>query len=152
MFKSSTHHYSQNFYRRLAIVTFCFVFALLAVASEEDREYRHDVMEAIGYHASALQSIMEQKVPHKEHLAIHVNAIADLSTIVEDLFPAGSEGGESLPAIWEEPEKFQTAVDRFEVAAEELREVVKKGDTDSIPQKAIAMFRACKGCHDDYRE
>ena len=138
--------------RKFLPVLICVVVALLANASEEDLEYRHDVMEAIGYHSSALRAILEQKVPHRDHIKIHVNAIADLASITHTLFPEGSQGGEALDAIWEEPEEFRAAVDRFAEAAQELRDAVNAGEQEGMPRKIMAMFQACKGCHDDYRE
>lgn len=138
--------------RRFIGIGMCAVFALMAVASEDDQEYRHEVMEAIGAHATALRAILEEKVPHREHLSIHVNAIADLASITHTLFPEGSEGGEALPAIWEEPEEFKKAVERFQMAASELKTVVSERKMDEMPQKVRGLFMACKGCHDDYRE
>ena len=142
----------QSRVRRIIGISACALVTLVAVASEDDREYRHEVMEAIGAHATALQSIMQEKVPHRDHIKIHVNAIADLASITHTLFPEGSEGGEALPAIWEEPEEFKEAVERFQSAAAGLRDVVNENKMDEMPRMAFAMFRACKGCHDDYRD
>lgn len=138
--------------RRIIGISICALVALVAVASEDDQEYRHEVMEAIGAHATALRSILQEKVPHRDHISIHVNALADLASITHTLFPEGSEGGEALPAIWEEPEEFKKVVERFQTATAELRDVVNENKMDEVPQKVMGMFRACKGCHDDYRE
>lgn len=142
----------QSRVRRIIGISACAFVALVAIASEDDQEYRHEVMEAIGAHATALRSILQEKVPHRDHISIHVNALADLASIAHTLFPEGSEGGEALPAIWENPEDFKEAVERFQTAAAELRDVVNENKMDEMQEKVMAMFMACKGCHDDYRE
>lgn len=142
----------QSRVRRIIGISICALVALVAVASEDDQEYRHEVMEAIGAHATALRSILQEKVPHRDHIKIHVNALADLASIAHTLFPEGSEGGEALPAIWEKPEEFKKAVERFQTATAELRDVVNENKMDEMQEKVMAMFMACKGCHDDYRE
>lgn len=129
--------------------SFCVLFA---IASEDDIEYRIEVMTAIGAHATSLRSILREKVPHTEHIGIHVNALADLASVTGTLFPKGSEGGESLPLIWEEPEEFRKAVALFETASSELRDTINAGDAAAISGKVRGLFLACRGCHDKYRE
>ena len=142
--------YSSISSKRMAVLA-AIVFAFFAVASEEDEDYRHEVMEAIGAQTAALRSVLEEKVPYPDHVAIHVNALADLASIVHTLFPEGTATDHALAVIWEEPEEFAQAVERFKVAAEALRETVNSGDQEAIPGKVMDMLRACKGCHDKYR-
>ena len=91
--------------------------ASAATASEGELEYREHTMEAIGGHMQAAVDILRQKVPHASHMTIHADALAALSGIVGTLFPEGSEGGDALPAIWEEPEDFAGRVEAMREAA-----------------------------------
>lgn len=126
------------------------LIALPVAASEGDADYREHVMDAIGGHMQAAADIARQKVAHTDHLKLHVDAIAELSTIAHTLFPAGSEGGDALPDIWENPEDFAGKISAFEEAAAGLKTAVdSSGDIGAAFQK---LGQACKSCHDDYRE
>lgn len=124
--------------------------AMPASGSEGEVEYRQHVMSAVGGHMQAAADIARQKVPHQEHFALHVNGLVALSGIVHTLFPDTAEGGDALPAIWENPDDFAGKVTDFENAAAELKTAVDDGgDVGGAFQK---VGQACKSCHDDYRE
>ena len=82
-------------------------------ASEGDAKYREHVMEAVGGHMQAMVDILKQEVSHSDHLLLHADAMADLGKIALTLFPQGSEGGDALPAIWEQPKEFQEKLQAF---------------------------------------
>ena len=121
-----------------------------ASAAEGAAEYREHVMEAKGGHMQAMVDILQQKVAHTDHLALHADAMADLADICYTLFPAGSEGGDALPAIWEQPDDFQTKLDAFSSAAHGLKQTIASGG--DIGPAFQQLGQACKGCHDNYRK
>lgn len=124
--------------------------ALPAAASEGDAEYREHVMESIGGHMQASADILQQKVTHQDHLSLHANALADMAGIADTLFPEGSQGGDALPAIWENPEDFSGKLTDFQEAARGFAAAVDgSGDVGAALQQ---LGQACKSCHDDYRE
>jgi cytochrome c556 len=132
---------------------FLFGLALLtapAFAAEGEVDYRQHVYEAIGGHMSAMADIVQQKVPHGSHMALHADAMADLAVVAKTLFPAGSEGGDALPGIWANPEDFATRLGRFEEAAAALKTATASGG-DVLPAFQ-ALAQTCKGCHDEYRK
>ena len=125
------------------------IAASFGFANEGAAEYRHHSMEAIGGHMMAMVDILKQNVPHQEHMALHASAMADLASISGVLFPEGSEGGDALPAIWENPGDFAERVQAFQEAAAGFKDSVQSaGDIGAAFQ---ALGGACKGCHDDYR-
>lgn len=136
----------------IAIFGLAIVVALFVHASEEDADYRHDVMEAIGGHFGAIVKIVRGEVKREEHLSTHVDALAGLAALTQDLFPEGSGGGEALPVIWEEPEAFAEKVTAFQEAAASMKSVLDGGDMDAFRGAVFGVGRTCKGCHDDYRE
>jgi cytochrome c556 len=89
-------------------------------------------------------------VPHQSHFAIHVNGLVALSGLVHTLFPEGSQGGDALPAIWENPDDFASKVNDFESAAGALKAAMDSGGDIGAAFQQVGQ--ACKGCHDDYRE
>ena len=122
---------------------------LTVAASEGDAEYREHVMEAVGGHMQSMVDILKQKVPHTGHLMLHANAIADLSEIALTLFPAGSEGGDALPAIWEQPDDFKDKLEAFGTASKGLRQALDTGG--EVGPAFQSLGQACKNCHDNYR-
>ena len=136
--------------RALAAAALTGLMTLPLSASEGEIDYRSHTMQAIGGHMQAMVDILRQKVSHSAHLTLHANAMVDLAGIAPTLFPEGSEGGEALPAIWEDPDDFAERLDAFETAAGGLQTALSSGaDVGSAFQ---SLGQACKGCHDNYRE
>lgn len=123
-----------------------------ALGSEGDVDYRHSAMKAIGGHMQAIAKIVRREVSHSEHLVLHANAMADMASITPDLFPEGSHGSETLPAIWEQPEDFAERLDAFRSAAETFKQAAASGNSASIGSAIRGLGQSCKGCHDNYRE
>lgn len=124
--------------------------ALPVAASEGEADYRHHVMEAVGGHMQSMADILQQKVPHTAHLALHANAMADLASIAGTLFPEGSEGGDALPEIWTNKEDFAKRMTAFEEAAAGMKVAVASGE--GVGPAMQMLGQSCKGCHDDYRK
>lgn len=127
------------------------LLAIGAAASEGQVDYRQHVMAAVGGHMQAIADIVRGKVEHAGHSAVHAKALADLADIAPTLFPAGSEGGDTLPAVWESPEDFQAKLTAFKEAASGLRTAADSGDPAQVGMALRDLGQACKGCHDNYR-
>lgn len=136
---------------RFLIAVFLGFFATSTLASEADAEYRKFAMAAVGGHMQAIVKIIRQEVPHVSHLELHADAIANLAGIGSTLFPADSEGGDALPAIWENAEDFQAKLDAFSTAATNFSAAAGSGDSAAIGGGLMKLGQACKACHDDYR-
>lgn len=124
---------------------------LAAVASEGEVDYRQHTMSAVGGHMQAIVDIIQGKVPHTEHMATHAGALADLADLAGTLFPASSQGGDALAAIWENGEDFQSKLGAFKEAAANFKTVAGSGDMGQIGGALQQLGQACKGCHDNYR-
>ena len=122
------------------------------LASEDDVNYRQHAMSAVGGHMQAVGEILRGNVPHTEHMQGHADALAALAQMAPALFAEGTEGGDSLPAIWENAEDFQAKLTAFKEAADGLKAAVAEGSGRmGLGRAAQALGGACKGCHDDYR-
>ncbi len=139
----------KNLIRLAVLVSAATMPGLALNASEGDAKYREHVMEAVGGHMQAMVDILKQEVSHGDHLSLHANAMADLGNIALTLFPAGSEAGDALPAIWERPEDFQEKLEAFPAAAEALQQAINGGG--EVGPAFQNLGQACKSCHDDYR-
>jgi cytochrome c556 len=120
-----------------------------ATASEGAIDYRQNVLKAAGGHLQATAEILRQNVPHQDHVRMHADAIAALSAIADTLWPAGSEGGNTLPAAWQRPEDFAQRASDFQLAATGFAAAVEAGE--GVMPAFQRLGQACKSCHDNYR-
>jgi cytochrome c556 len=81
------------------------------------------------------------------------NDIHATSKKIPDLFPEGSDGGESeaLPAVWEKWDRFTANADDLATAADALAKAL--GDSASTDWKPAfqKVGEVCKSCHEDFR-
>jgi cytochrome c556 len=129
--------------------------ALADDAKPEDAvKYREAVMSVIGGHTGAFFAILQGKVPHKDALSYHANAIAAASEHVGPAFEQDTTGtkSEAKDAIWADKAKFDKHVQDFEQAAKTLASAVDSGDMAAIGPAAKNLGGACKACHDDFRQ
>jgi cytochrome c556 len=140
------------------VLGFAAALALILPAGAADTpasvKYRQAVMTAQGGHMSALNALLRGEVDHKDHVRGHVEGIGATAEMVRDLFPAGSDKGETeaLPAIWEKPAEFSKAVDALQAAAANLASAGRSGDMDAVRAAFGETGKACKGCHDNFRK
>ena len=123
-------------------------------AAENAYKYRHAVMEAMAGHTQAFSMVAFGMVDHPDHLQSHANALADAGSQLSVLFPAGSGGEDThaLPAIWDEPDKFNAAIEEAEKATADLKSAAASGDRKAITAAFKAVGASCKGCHESFRE
>lgn len=123
--------------------------------SEDLIEYRHEIMEAIKGHNKAIKAILEEKVPYNDHLDMHMTSLEALLGTVGELFPEGSDFGETeaKDAVWDNPEKFKQTVDKAQKAFATFKSVVAKGD-NRASLDAYKKFgkESCGNCHKSFRK
>ena len=123
--------------------------------AEDLIEYRHEVMEAIKGHNKAIKAILEGKVPYDDHLDMHMASLEALLGRVGELFPEGSDFGETdaKDAIWENPEKFKQSVEKAQNAFETFKSVVAKGDKRASLDAHKKFGKAsCGNCHKSFKK
>ena len=127
--------------------------ALIASANPEgEARYRQGVMTSVGGHMTAISMILRQGI-HRDSLKFHADALAALAKKSQSIYPEGSDVGrsEALPAIWEKPDAFRKATQRFIDASEAFAKAADFGDQDALGQALRGLGGSCKGCHDDFR-
>jgi cytochrome c556 len=123
--------------------------------AEDLIDYRHEVMEAIKGHNKAIKAILEGKVPYDDHLDMHMTSIEALLGRVGELFPEGSDFGETdaKDAIWDNPEKFKQSVEKAQNAFETFKSVVAKGDNRASLDAYKKFGKAsCGNCHKSFKK
>ncbi len=144
----------------IAISLCLFALSPLAASAQDiDAEavikYRKAVMTAIKGHNAAIKSIVAGKVPYKGSLASHVDAMQGLFAEMDQLFPEGSDFGETnaKAGIWDKPEKFAATVEQARKALDGLDRAVKSGAAGGELAKAYKQFgkNSCGSCHKQFK-
>jgi len=137
----------------ILIITTCLFTTAGAAATQDDViKYRHSVMQSLSGHVNAFVLIATNKINSPQYLQNHADAIANLSSELGTLFPAGSgQDTDALPAIWDDAEKFDAAVAKMQKTANGLQQVVGSGDPKAIMGAFAAAGKSCKGCHETFR-
>lgn len=130
------------------------LLAVPAMADEGTIEYREAVYTAIGGHMKALGAIVKGQVPRNEDMKPHADAIAALSEITPHLFPEGSGKGktDAKPEIWTKADDFKEDMDSFAKAAKAMAAAAGGSDEATIAAAFGELGKACKECHDSFRE
>ncbi len=131
------------------------VFAGSAFAAEDGAvKYRQSVMKALGGHMGATASIVKGEGGAKHHLLAHAAAISSIAKMAAELFPKGSDKGDTraLPVIWEQPHDFAKTVQALEAATGELVAAARSGEGNEIKNAFAAVGKACGSCHKKFRK
>jgi cytochrome c556 len=78
-------------------------------------------------------------------------ALANWGKALPGMFPAGSDGGEALPAIWSDRAGFEKAAATFTTEASKLADLAKAGDAPGFAAQWTVVRGTCGGCHQTYR-
>ncbi|HEX7061600.1 MAG TPA: cytochrome c [Woeseiaceae bacterium] len=127
----------------------------LADPSPEDaKDYRQAVMSSLGGHVKAISLHVRGLVDYDGYLAKHAEALALSASEIEQIFPAGSNVGDSeaLPAIWDDPDAFAEAVAQLKEATAAFADATASGDEAAMGSAFRDVGKACKGCHDRFRK
>ncbi|MBI5445433.1 MAG: cytochrome c [Deltaproteobacteria bacterium] len=116
-------------------------------------KYRQNTMKAAAGHMAALSAIVKDDVGLRTHLPGHASAIAETAAMVSDLFPKGSEAGETdaLPAIWEKPAEFSRAAEAARASGAKLATAARAQNLEAVKAAQAELGGACKGCHEAFR-
>ncbi len=77
--------------------------------------------------------------------------ILDNYTHLPELFPEGSEGGDALPAIWQNWEAFTAIIETGRAGAESALAAAQAGDTAAYAAGLQTVMGTCGQCHQQFR-
>lgn len=139
----------------LALAAFGLGVAPAAAADAAgELKYRKSVMKSQAGHFGGVLGVVKGETTNKAHLAAHAAALAESARMVGDVFPQGSNVGDSeaLPVIWEKPDAFKEKVAALVKTTADLDAAAKGGDMAAVGAAAGAVGKSCGGCHDDFRK
>ena len=131
-------------------------FSMAAVADtapQEAYEYRSAIMTSLRGHIVAVSKTVRGLVDDNGFLVKHAEGLANGVAEMDYIFQEGSNvaDSKSLPAVWEDKEKFAEAIQAAKEATEAFVEVAASGDRAAIAGAFRQVGGSCGGCHDNFR-
>jgi len=142
-----------------AIVCFCFSIVGAGAGPAETAQIkpRQDKLRDMGGALKAINDeIKKGKLDWDNIVLPNVQTIKDRSGYLLKWFPKGS-GPESgvktyaLPAIWQKNDDFTKLGKEMQTEALKLDQVAATKNADALKAQVLAIGKACKACHDNYR-
>ena len=116
-------------------------------------KYRGNLMNNARHYRKNINAILRGKVNTDQHLLAQTRALYDLSKMYADVFPKGSDVGDTRAKaeIWQNPADFQAKLDKHMKATAALLQAVESGDMVSAKTALSKVGKSCTGCHTVYR-
>ena len=138
----------------------CLCTALPAAAQfakpEDAIKYRQSAFTVMGTHFGRIGAVVQGKAPYDaKTTAENASIVLMMSTLPYTAFGEGTDKGgntKAKPEVWKEPEKFQAAAKDMQAQVVKLDAAAKSGNLDAIKVAFGDAGKACKACHDNFRE
>jgi cytochrome c556 len=115
---------------------------------------RHTMMEQVGEATRVLGGMARGDAPYEAGSAVNgMRVYLAVAAAWPHMFPEGTETGNdtrAAPAIWEDPEGFVAASEKFEADAAAAIETAGNG-FDAFRAAFGSVAQNCRSCHEDYR-
>ena len=129
--------------------------AALAQQKPEDAiKYRQSALFILGQSFGPLAGMAQGKIPYDKDAAVRNAGIAEfVSKLPWDRFGPGTDQGntKAKPEIWLNLEDFRAKADKMQTEVAKLAQVTKSGDVNAFKAQVGETGKACKACHDEYR-
>jgi len=136
---------------RKIVFTLALTAAAVVGAAEDIAHERHELMEDVRDATKPVGAMMKgEKAFDAETLQTSLAFFAEAGEKLGDLVPAGSEGGEAAPAIWEDMDGFKEQIQMWRDATAAAIEANPQS-LDAARPVVGPVLKSCKGCHDSYR-
>ena len=126
----------------------------VAVAGDDPRHERHELMEGVRDAAKPLGKMLKGESEYDAEVVMaSLTTFADAGKTFGDMFPEGTETGggtEAEPAIWEDRAGFEEALAQWSDATEAAI-AAKPATLEEAKPMLGEVFGSCKNCHDTYR-
>ena len=145
-------------------ISFCLLLIAAANANALDRdqaekavEVREAVMTITGWNIVPAAGMVKEKIPYDaREFQIHAERLNFAMSMVADAFKTDTRGfglkTEALDKVWEDNEEFLRLTKEAVDASAALAAAAANGNFEEVKGPFMEMGKACKACHDDFRE
>ncbi len=137
----------------VAVILGLSIHAAADTTPEDAADYRVAIMTTLRGHIGASSMTVRGLVEDRGQLVNHAQGLANGVMELGNIFPEGSNIGESeaLPVIWEKPEEFAAAIVKVQDASLVFVDAAESGDAEAISGAFRELGMACRDCHDQFR-
>jgi cytochrome c556 len=138
----------------LALTGVAFLAQAQQIKPEDHVKYRKAAMSLLGLHFGSLAAMAQDKKPYNKDEAVRdADFAAIVATEPRNHFVEGTDKGETKakPEIWQKRADFDQKMDKMLSETAKLPQVARNGDLSALKQAVGDTGKACKACHDDYR-
>jgi cytochrome c556 len=142
----------------LAVAAAAFALAVPAFAQfakpEDAVKYRQSAMFIMGQHFGRIGAMVNGKAPYDPAAAeTSARVVEEMSKLPWPGFEKSTDGlsKKAKSEIWSEPAKFKQASEHLQSEAPKLASAAKAHNLDTLKAAFGETAKACKGCHDDFR-
>ena len=148
-----------SFLRKVTLLTTIALSAAsvgaFTVADKDAIKFRQSAFFLISNVFGEINGMAQGRIPMNEAVLKDRAALLNsLVTLPFHAFPEGSDKGQTKakPEIWMEGDKFKKAASDAQAAVAKLNTAVAAGQTKDLKALAGDVGKACKGCHDQFRQ
>ena len=126
-------------------------------AAEDVIKTRQAAMMILQNSLVGIGNIAQGKISNTDHLAAYATALAQISPLIGDLYPAGTgpDSGvktRATAAIWDDAAGFQAAIDKNTELSNALLAAAQSGDVGAVGAALGDLGRnGCGACHTNFR-
>jgi cytochrome c556 len=125
--------------------------------AEKVNEVRQAVMTVNGWSIAPMSAMAKGQIPYdSDEFQTRAGRIAAMLDMAPDAFRIDTRDAvldtESLDKIWEDFDKFRRLAEEAKDKAIVAREAAANGGFDEATTAFVELGKACKACHDDFRE
>ena len=142
------------FYLLFAVVFVTSAQYALAQKPEQAIKYRRGAFAVMGWNFGSMAAMVKGKKPYDaEVFARNAEIVAFMSRLPLEGFTPGSETGDTKakPEIWLNMDDFKAKLEKMQQEVDALAKVAKTGNFDNSKAQLGEAGKACKACHDEYR-
>lgn len=128
--------------------------ATTAWAADATIKYRQNQMAALGGHMGSIAALVKGEVVYADHLEAHAQALATTAAFTAAVFKeqAVSSKSAAKATVWTDWDRFAASANELNAAAEKLAQAASANDQGAVRRHMAAVGKACKGCHDRFKE
>lgn len=142
----------------LAVAAAAITLALPASAQfakpEDAVKYRQSAMFIMGQNFGRIGAMVNGKAPYDPAAAeTSAQIVAEMAKLPWPGFMKNTDGlsKKAKPEIWSDEAKFKKASEHLQAEAPKLASASKSHDLNTLKAQFGETAKACKGCHDDFR-
>ena len=122
---------------------------------EDAVKYRRGVMQVIKNNFGPIAAVAKGDAPFNDSVATRAATLVVVAKLaLEGFVPGSDKAGDTKakPVVWTKWDDFKGAATTLDGELAKLADIAKTGDAAALKAQVGAVGKACKGCHETFKE